>query len=99
MRLGQDSMQPAPIDSAGHSQYFVEYEMAARQSFPRVWAAAILLAAPAGLLAQWPPYPTAGVPKTADGKPDLNGPAPRMPDGKPDLSGVWLYQRPPGTPA
>ena len=42
------------------------------------------------LSAQWPPYPTAGVPKTPDGKPDLTGPAPRTADGKPDLSGNWL---------
>ena len=51
---------------------------------------AILLAATSGsALAQWPPYPTAKVPKTASGKPDMNGPAPRTPDGKPDLSGIW----------
>ena len=43
----------------------------------------------APLWAQWPNYPTRGVPKTADGKPDLNGPTPRTPDGKPDLSGLW----------
>ena len=50
----------------------------------------ILLAlTPAALFAQWPNYPTPGVPKTADGKPNLNAPAPRTPDGKPDLSGIW----------
>jgi hypothetical protein len=38
------------------------------------------------LSAQWPAYPTPGVPKTADGKPNLTAPAPRGPDGKPDLS-------------
>ena len=65
-----------------------------------VAAAAILLAfAPAGLLAQWPAYPTAGVPKTADGKPNLTGPVPRIADGKPDLSGVWQYVRGPMPPA
>ncbi len=51
-----------------------------------------ILSAPA-LLAQWPSYPTAGVPKTPDGKPDLTGPVPRTADGKPDLSGVWQYVR------
>jgi len=40
--------------------------------------------------AQWLKYPTAGVPRTADGKPNLSAPMPRAPDGKPDLSGIWL---------
>src|ERR1700733_2507412 len=55
-------------------------------------AAALLLAsASSGLFAQWPAYPPPGVPKTADGKPNLTGPAPRTPDGKPDLSGIWKF--------
>jgi hypothetical protein len=54
-------------------------------------AAMLLASACSGLFAQWPAYPTAGVPKTADGKPDLTGPAPRTPDGKPDLSGIWKF--------
>jgi hypothetical protein len=45
---------------------------------------------PAPAAAQWLKYPTAGLPKTADGKPNLAAPAPRMPDGKPSLSGIWL---------
>ena len=40
--------------------------------------------------AQWPVYPTANAPKTADGKPDLTGPTPRTADGKPDFSGLWI---------
>jgi hypothetical protein len=40
--------------------------------------------------AQWLKYPTAGVPRSADGKPNLTAPAPRAPGGKPDLSGIWL---------
>lgn len=50
---------------------------------------AIFLAMSPSLAAQWPPYPTPGVPRTPDGKPDLNGPTPRTAGGKPDLSGMW----------
>src|SRR5690348_926427 len=39
--------------------------------------------------AQWLHYPTPGIPRTPDGKPNLTAPAPRTPDGKPDLSGTW----------
>jgi hypothetical protein len=39
--------------------------------------------------AQWLNYPSPGVPRTADGKPNLAAPTPRAADGKPDLSGVW----------
>lgn len=39
--------------------------------------------------AQWLDYKTPGIPRTADGKPDLAAPAPRTADGKPDFSGVW----------
>jgi hypothetical protein len=39
--------------------------------------------------AQWINYPTAAVPRTPDGKPNLLAPAPRTPDGKPDFSGMW----------
>src|ERR1051325_2837354 len=39
--------------------------------------------------AQWLNYPTPGIPRLPDGKPNLSAPAPRRPDGKPDLSGIW----------
>ena len=39
--------------------------------------------------AQWINYPTPGVPRLPDGKPNLSAPAPRTADGKPDLTGVW----------
>ena len=47
----------------------------------------VLLGAP--LHAQWLDQPTKGIPRTADGKPNLSAPAPRMPDGTPDLTGLW----------
>jgi hypothetical protein len=43
----------------------------------------------APLVAQWLKEPTRGIPRTADGKPDLSAPAPRTADGKPDFSGLW----------
>ena len=39
--------------------------------------------------AQWLERPWSGIPRTADGKPNLTAPAPRGPDGKPDLTGLW----------
>jgi hypothetical protein len=39
--------------------------------------------------AQWINQRTPGVPRLADGKPNLKAPAPRTADGKPDLSGIW----------
>jgi len=54
----------------------------------RVAMAAALLALPFPLFAQWLNLPTPGIPRTADGKPNLTAAAPRTPDGKPDFSGV-----------
>jgi len=50
---------------------------------------ALLLLLLPQLPAQWIHYPTAGVPKTRDGKPNLAAPTPRTRDGKPDFSGMW----------
>jgi hypothetical protein len=44
--------------------------------------------------AQWLKSPTPGIPRTADGRPDLSASAPRTADGKPDLSGVWQMRLP-----
>jgi hypothetical protein len=45
-----------------------------------------------GAYAQWLNFPTPGIPRTRDGKPNLSAPAPRTADGKPDLSGVWMHE-------
>lgn len=50
---------------------------------------ALTFLAASHLQAQWVKSPTPNVPRMADGKPDLRGPAPRTADGKPDLSGMW----------
>jgi hypothetical protein len=63
----------------------------------RVWLGIILITiigVPRLGLTQWLRYPTEGVPRTADGKPDLKSPAPRLPDGKPDFSGLWHAANP-----
>ena len=41
---------------------------------------------------QWLAFPTPGIPRLPDGKPDLAAPTPKGPDGKPDLSGVWAVE-------
>jgi hypothetical protein len=51
--------------------------------------AALLLTFTAAASAQWIKYPTPGMPRTPDGKPNLTAPAPRTSDGHPDLSGLW----------
>ena len=51
-------------------------------------AAALATGSPA-VFSQWLGYPTANVPRTADGKPNLAAPAPRTADGKPDFSGMY----------
>jgi hypothetical protein len=48
----------------------------------------------AALMLQWLTYPTSGIPRTSDGKPNLSAPAPRTSDGKPDLSGLWTKVSP-----
>ena len=53
-------------------------------------AVIVLTCPPRTASAQWLHYPTADVPRTADGNPNLSAPAPRLPGGTPDFSGIWL---------
>ena len=58
----------------------------------RLFATAFLMTTPA-LFAQWGAYPTAGVPRTPDGKPNLTAPTPKTAEGKPDFTGIWQNDR------
>src|SRR5216110_506287 len=72
------------------SKYKVELTMSQRRIAMVAASAALMMISvmsfTVSLSAQWIHYPTAGIPRTADGKPNLTAPAPRTADGKPDLS-------------
>ena len=48
-----------------------------------------ILVSTSSVSAQWPSFPARGVPKTPDGKPNLEASAPKTADGRPDLTGTW----------
>ncbi len=58
----------------------------------RLFCFSLALAWCAAGSAQWIDYPTAGVPRLPNGKPNLSAPAPRTAGGKPDLSGIWGWE-------
>ncbi|HEY7335582.1 MAG TPA: hypothetical protein VH639_11910 [Bryobacteraceae bacterium] len=55
----------------------------------RVVLAALFSLAALPVAAQWRNLPTKGIPRAADGKPNLSAPVRRTNDGHPDLSGIW----------
>src|SRR5262245_8865308 len=70
-----------------------------RVALSRLALTITLAAVAAPSAGQWVNHPTKGLPRTADGKPDLSAPAPRTREGRMDLSGIWLSERDPkGTP-
>ena len=59
-----------------------------------IFALAAVIGVPSLGFGQWLKYPTADVPKNADGTPNRNAPTPRQPNGKPDFSGLWHATNP-----
>ncbi|PWU00099.1 MAG: hypothetical protein C5B51_25945 [Terriglobia bacterium] len=57
-----------------------------------VIAGLLLLGASTSVSGQWLKIKTPGIPRKADGKPNLTAPAPRASNGKPDLSGLWMTE-------
>ena len=57
------------------------------------WVRFAIFVCPVACAAQWLDYPTAGIPRTPDGKPNLTAPVPKAADGHPDLSGLWQRAR------
>jgi hypothetical protein len=51
--------------------------------------AALLLLLSEQSAGQWLKVPTPGIPRTSDGRADLNAPAPRTADGRPVIAGLW----------
>lgn len=56
----------------------------------KLFCMAMILSIPSAVHAQWDPYPWKRVPRTPDGKIDMNAPPLRTSYGKPDLSGFWI---------
>src|SRR5688500_8825984 len=76
----------APLHRAG-DRNMQRHRIAAWQRSLVSIAASVALAGT--LQAQWLEVRLPGVPRTPDGKTNLNAATPRTPDGKPNLAGIW----------
>jgi hypothetical protein len=58
----------------------------------RHFALIMTVLAATSVSAQWLNYPTPGIPRLPDGRPNLAAPVPKTNDGRPDLSGLWAIR-------
>src|SRR3954469_25471867 len=58
--------------------------------FVAIAVCAAAIGGAASVAAQWIKFPTAGVPRLPDGKPNLAAPPPRLADGYPACAGMWF---------
>jgi hypothetical protein len=65
-------------------------KQSAAQTLVVLAAAVVMTASPT---AQWVKYPTAGIPRNADGSPNMTAPAPKTREGTPDFSGTWMAEK------
>ena len=67
-----------------------------KASLVPIAAAALVCASSARAAAQWINYPTPGIPRLPDGKPNLSAPAPRTPEGNSPHRTIFTDGRPLG---
>ncbi len=87
-------VQSMTVVLAGRGQHLLAGDMRSRyhraMRITTIATALATLAFSTAVQAQWLNERTPGIPRLADGNPNLAAPAPRTADGKPDLSGLWI---------